>query len=317
MLADPLSPSTEVTLLVCGRFGKLETVEAEPLELSEYNKLESWLAEAGLEWGHLPQAESDRMPIEPQRLVRLLARGAAMALALEAWLSRGMWVLSRNDDAYPRRLRELDRRSPPLLYGAGDASLLSASGHSLAVVGSRDIDARSVEYTQRVGRACGSEGITVTSGGARGVDNQAVGAALERGGGAIAILADGLGRAAVSGENREWLEEGDLVLASPYYPEAGFNVGNAMARNKYIYAMVDAALIVSTSHGSGGTWSGAIEALKRGSPPVFVRTEDGAPDGNFRLLEEGARAFPEPHWEDLMVQLRAGSVAEEPALGAR
>ena len=48
--------------------------------------------------------------------------------------------------------------------------------------------------------------------------------------------------------------DGQLVLASPYDPSAGFNVGNAMQRNKFIYALADAALVVNSDLNRGGTW---------------------------------------------------------------
>ena len=37
--------------------------------------------------------------------------------------------------------------------------------------------------------------------------------------------------------------DNNLVLISPFYPDAGFNVGNAMQRNKYIYCLSDAAMV--------------------------------------------------------------------------
>jgi predicted Rossmann fold nucleotide-binding protein DprA/Smf involved in DNA uptake len=55
-------------------------------------------------------------------------------------------------------------------------------------------------------------------------------------------------------ENREVLLESRLVLISPYDPKSGFNVGHAMQRNKLIYALADAALVVNADEGTGGTW---------------------------------------------------------------
>jgi DNA processing protein len=57
--------------------------------------------------------------------------------------------------------------------------------------------------------------------------------------------------------------EGQLVLVSPYDPGAGFNVGNAMQRNKLIYALADAALVVNSDFEKGGTWTGAVEQLDK------------------------------------------------------
>jgi predicted Rossmann fold nucleotide-binding protein DprA/Smf involved in DNA uptake len=64
-----------------------------------------------------------------------------------------------------------------------------------------------------------------------------------------------------------------------------------MARNKIIYALSDVAVVVATTAGTGGTWAGAIEALRGGCVPVLVRVGRGAPPGNEALLAEGARPF--------------------------
>ncbi len=85
-------------------------------------------------------------------------------------------------------------------------------------------------------------------------------------------MADSLERAALARDNREPLMEGRLVLISPYDPAAGFNVGHAMQRNKVVYALADAGLVVTSDFEKGGTWTGAIEQLERlHFVPVFVR----------------------------------------------
>ena len=67
-----------------------------------------------------------------------------------------------------------------------------------------------------------------------------------------------------------------------------------MGRNKLIYAMSDYSLVVSAEYRKGGTWAGAEEELKReNSLPVFVRTGDDVPQGNKKLLNLGALAWPD------------------------
>jgi len=61
-----------------------------------------------------------------------------------------------------------------------------------------------------------------------------------------------------------------------------------MGRNKLIYALSDVAVVVSSADGSGGTWTGAIEALKSGWVPVLVRDDPGVPAGNRSLVGLGA-----------------------------
>jgi predicted Rossmann fold nucleotide-binding protein DprA/Smf involved in DNA uptake len=61
--------------------------------------------------------------------------------------------------------------------------------------------------------------------------------ALEREGTVVGVLADSLLRSATSVRYRKHLMANDLVLVSPFNPEAGFNVGNAMSRNSCIYCL--------------------------------------------------------------------------------
>jgi predicted Rossmann fold nucleotide-binding protein DprA/Smf involved in DNA uptake len=63
---------------------------------------------------------------------------------------------------------------------------------------------------------------------ARGVDAAAMQGATEAGGCCIGVLAADLLKTSVNRQNRIGIQEGRLVLVSPFYPEAGFNAGNAV-----------------------------------------------------------------------------------------
>ncbi|VAW49039.1 Putative DNA processing chain A, partial [hydrothermal vent metagenome] len=160
----------------------------------------------------------------------------------------------------------------------------------LSIVGSRNIDSLDQDFTQKVARQASLEGLNVVSGGARGVDEVSMLSALEAEGGAIGVLADSLYKAALSAKWRKYIKQQQLVLISAYYPEAGFNAGNAMGRNKYIYALSDFALIVRSDKGKGGTWAGAVENLKKSWVPSFVNS-DNSVDGNLALIDMGAEPF--------------------------
>ena len=302
MLGHVLSPDTQAILLLCGRFGKTNKGNVQPLTQGEYNRLIKWLRGRKLSPASLIQADSQEalaaadLPIEADRLQALLERGGALALTVEGWDNQGIWVLSRYDgEDYPQRLADLGGQAPPLLYGVGEKRLLTLGG--LAVVGSRDADEDALEYAQALARACAKQEVQIVSGGARGIDSAALLSILEAGGTAVGVLADSLGKSSLSGKYREALTDKNLVLVSPYDPGSGFNVGNAMGRNKFVYALADRGLVVSTSVGKGGTWEGAIEALKK--ELIYVRMGNDAPVGNRQLLEMGALAFPEQPWDDL------------------
>jgi len=299
MINPVLSLDTQAILLLCASFGQNRLSQPQPLTLSEYNILAGWLQENQMRPGDLLSSTSKNQlqnipldQLDPQRIEALLERGVMLSLAVEKWTTQGLWILGRGDSQYPKRLKQkLKQKSPAILYGIGSIELLSAGG--LAIVGSRDINKEEIDYTQKVAQTCAEEGIQVISGGARGVDQVSMLGALEASGTAIGVLADSLIKTAVNGKYRNSISEGRLTLISSYDPNAGFNTGNAMGRNKYIYALADYALVVSSAYEKGGTWAGAKEALlKMNDVPVFVRMEDAVPEGNRELIKQGAKPFP-------------------------
>ena len=84
----------------------------------------------------------------------------------------------------------------------------------------------SIPRARNVAAKAAREGMQIVSGGARGVDQFAMLAALEAGGAVVGALADSLLRSATSGKAREAIQDGRLTLVSAFDPEAGFNVGN-------------------------------------------------------------------------------------------
>lgn len=314
-----LTKDAKAILLLCGRFGKNDAINGtRPLSLSEYNRLAGWLVACKARPADLlSDAAIDLLAgapagIDADRAKNLLSRGAAMALAVEKWTNNGIWVICRSDAAYPERLKHhLKKQAPPILYGIGEIDLVSRGG--LAVVGSRNVDNEGELFTHKVAEESARQGIQIVSGGARGVDQIAMLAALEAGGTVLGVLADSLMNAAVSGKYRRGIREKQLTLISPYNPDARFNVGNAMARNKYIYALADFALVVASEYQKGGTWAGAREELKRESAKaVFVRDEDSVPDGNEALKKMGVLPFPKQPWGKSLISKIQEAVDHRP-----
>jgi predicted Rossmann fold nucleotide-binding protein DprA/Smf involved in DNA uptake len=307
MSSHHLTPDTQAILLLCASFGNSRDAYPQPLNLREYHSLAKWLVAQKLRPADLLESSGknllqtcDLFTID--RLESLLARGMMLALAVEKWTSKGLWIVGRGDPHYPDRLRQqLGSHAPAFLYGVGDIKLLSQGG--LAIVGSRNIDEEGLEYTNRVADNCATQGIQIVSGGARGVDTAAMLAAISAGGNAIGILADSLAKAAVSSKYRSAIQEQRLTLVSAVDPQAGFNVGNAMGRNKYIYALANYGLVVNSDYNTGGTWAGAVEALKlEKGVPVFVKTDGNISQGNRQLLKLGAREFPPAPWHHNLEQ---------------
>lgn len=300
-----LSPNTQAILLltaplIAGR----GTSSSELLTPGEYKRLARHLREIKHQPADLLSPDSaDVMQacqsvIDNARLQRLLGRGFLLSQVIERWQERAIWVVSRADAEYPHRLKaRLREDAPAVIYGCGDMSLLESGG--LAVVGSRHVDERLIDYTMAVGRLAARAGRTLVSGGAKGIDQAAMRGTLEAGGKVSGILADNLEKTIVNREHRNLLLDGQLVLISPYDPSAGFNVGNAMQRNKLIYALSDVSLVVNTDLNKGGTWAGAIEQLdKLKFVPVYVRSTGETSSGIDALRGKGAIPWPNPQDAD-------------------
>ena len=223
-----------------------------------------------------------------RRVVALLDRATAMAFELERLGQAGIAVLTPFDEEYPGRFAErLGPSAPVLLYAAGAVESLGQAG--VGVVGSRDVSPEGSEVAGAAAAMAARLGLPLVSGGARGVDQTAMNAAFAAGGTVVGVLAESLTRKLRSPDIRRAIHEGRTVMCTPYNPEAPFSVGNAMGRNKLIYALSDLTLVVAADVDSGGTWSGATEALRRGFGRVAVWRGPGEGPGNVRLEDLGAR----------------------------
>ena len=296
--AHLMSEETQATLLLCAPLLPAKQKGEAPLSVGEFNRVATGLRENGAGLGDLLGRNAleviSGLPadLDRTRIEALLGRGFLMSVALEKWSGMGLWVLGRSDPPYPKRLKErLGPLAPPLLYGCGEAGLLEKGG--VAIVGSRDVDEAGSAFTRALAERCAAEGLMVISGGAKGVDQIAMRSAAESGGTVAGILGADLARAATSGNARDLIREKRVTLVSPFDPEAGFNVGNAMSRNKVIYAVADYGVVVSSGEKEGGTWAGAVEQLEKFKQiPLLVRSGERVPSGNGALIKMGGIGFP-------------------------
>lgn len=298
--------------------------QAGPLKPSEYKNLARVLRQLHREPADFLGGESEDLVDEvaavvtPERLRGLLQRGFALAQALDRWEQRSIWVMSRADAGYPSILKKrLAEDAPPVIYGVGDSEVLGAGG--LAVVGSRKVTDDLLRFAEEAGRLSAQARKRLVSGGARGIDQASMRGASDEGGMVIGVLADSLERMSLKREHRQPLIDGRMVLISPYDPAAGFNIGHAMQRNKLIYALSDAALVVNADFNKGGTWAGAVEQLdKLRFVPVFVRSIEPSSKALDALRRKGARPWPNPssaeELEDLLVNGRNNGEAFAPEL---
>lgn len=208
---------------------------------------------------------------------------------VEDLLSQGYDILPIHSDEYPKILKtNLGTNSPTVIFTKGNKKLLQEP--SLAIVGSRKADNTSLTFTENIARAASSANKVVVSGFAKGVDKQALDSTLEAGGKSIIILPQGIMTFA-SGFKQYFrdIADGRVLVMSTFAPNAPWCVELAMARNHIIYGMAS-EIYVAQSDEKGGTWSGAIEGLRK-RRPIFVRwPEKGEQNANVQLVQKGASA---------------------------
>lgn len=245
----------------------------------------------------------DKIEINTERLKELLSRGVQLSQALSYWHERAIWVVSRADSHYPAFLKNrLKEDAPAILYGCGNIDLLERGG--IAIIGSRNIDQEIIKYTEKVAKISALADVMVISGGAKGVDQTAMQTALINNGQVCGVLADSLEKSIMNRDNRNAILDNKLVLISPYDPKLGFNVGNAMQRNKLIYALANISLVVNSDINKGGTWSGAIEQLsKYNFTKLFIRSTGKSNEALVALSHRGAIWWPELENIDEFIKL--------------
>lgn len=266
-------------LLLCADLGGAER----PLTMAQFRELSLRAQAHGVPQGDL-NAELTRHDVErlgysaedAERIVSLLSRERELEASLTAAERRGIVPLTRITAAYPVPLaRKLSVSCPPVLFAKGD--LLLMRRECVSLVGSRELGARGRAFARQVGRLAAEEGLTLVSGGAAGADTEAQEACLAAGGSVI-VFTPGRLTELPARQNVLYLSEGGWTLP--------FSVPRAMSRNRLIHAMGGRTLVAQTGFGSGGTWSGTLENLRRGWSPVFIH-DDGS-EGAAALIARGA-----------------------------
>ena len=272
------------------------------LTIGEFAKLRDFLVSRELSFDSFLLSGAESLIHEAaasvgiEKISSLISRGFQLSQAVELWSRQGLWVITAGQQIYPEKLHlKLDVKCPPYLIGIGSKENLSEL--ALGVVGSRNVSEEKLEFAQQIGRLASKSNVPIVSGGARGVDQAAMFGSLENGGRAVGILADGLSQFALNANSREWISNDQLTLLSSFDPFSGFNVGNAMQRNKYIYAQSEAVVVVESDFEKGGAWAGATEQLSRFNfSGVFVPQEADS-KGLIELRSRGAKDLEIPRLE--------------------
>ncbi len=283
-----ISLNSQAIILLTAYFNKGDT----PLSIGEYSNFASWLINNNLTPADLLDIDAKEKiskwsdsKVTKERLIALLSRGNAMAISLQKWQNAGIWIITRADEDYPKRLKKhLGQKAPPILYGAGNKKIFNTQG--VAIIGSRDATIEDLKFAFALGEKLALNGYSVVSGAARGIDEESMLGSISADGTTIGVAADDLMQKVLSKKYREAIMNNNLLLVSPYYPEAKFNAGSAMGRNKLIYTLADSSVVVHSGT-TGGTWEGAKENLKNKWVNLFVKSNSDKDGGNLKLIEMG------------------------------
>lgn len=195
-------------------------------------------------------------------LMRVQGIGRETAEAIASWeetvdlsgelariQSYGCQVITGADPEYPTRLREI--YDPPIvLYVKG--TLLERDNHSIAVVGSRQTTSYGTETARRFSYQFAHVGVTVVSGGARGIDTAAHQGALSAKGRTIAVLGTGI-NIVFPAENAELFERiaanGAVITQFPFNRPADRQ--SFPIRNRLVAGMTLGTLVVEAALNSG------------------------------------------------------------------
>ena len=200
----------------------------------------------------------------------------------------GCHVVSQDDDSYPASLREI-YDPPSVLYVKG--TLKPADKNSVALVGSRQTTTYGLEVARKLGYQLAYTGVTVVSGGARGIDTAAHQGALTAKGRTIAVLGTGI-NLVFPPENAELFERiaagGAIVSQFPFNRPA--DKQSFPIRNRIVAGMTLGTVVVEANLSSGALIT-ANFATEYGRQVFAVpgRIDSPRSKGCHDLIKQGAK----------------------------
>jgi DNA processing protein len=212
---------------------------------------------------------------------------ARIEQSLSQWETAGVRALTIDDADYPGRLGAMaDAPATLFVHGASLAEVLhSTHEKTVAIVGTREPGAESLEAAKQIGFRLAKRGHLVVSGLALGIDAAAHAGALKADGLTIAVLGSGVLNVYPPQNNvlaQEIIQRG--LIMSEVHPLAEPSASNLVARNRIISGLCDSLIVVETES-DGGAMYAARFARTQGRQ-VFVINHPAS--GNRELIATGA-----------------------------
>jgi DNA processing protein len=216
-------------------------------------------------------------------------RGLDPAHDLETARKRGIRFICPGDPEWPAQVDGLDgagqvlgRGGSPLgLWVRGPLDLATATGRSVAIVGSRSATTYGASVASEVAAHVAADGFTVVSGAAFGIDQAAHRGALATQGATVAVLACGVDRAYPSAHRNllDYIAETGLIV-SELPPGCAPTKLRFLSRNRLIAALSGGTLVVEAAVRSGAlstaNWAARLNRVLMGVPgPVTSAPSEG------------------------------------------
>ncbi len=274
-----MTAAEEGVLLLCCQLGD---PDSRPLTTAQFRELGRRVRTSSMDGDPLAELSAAALrqlgydDDQAGRILGLLRRTSRLRDYVARGQAQEIQPLTRLSPAYPDRLRQMGQEaSAPVLFYRGDVSLLRRP--AVAVVGSRQLLPENEAFARQAGRLAAREGLVLVSGGAQGADLTAQNACLEHGGSCVIFVADLL-TAHPPQANTLYLSEGGY--------DCPFSPARALHRNGLIHMLGEKTLAAQCTFGSGGTWQGCLENLRRRWSELYVFA-DGSP-AMAALEERGA-----------------------------
>ena len=234
--------------------------------------------------------------------------GVDLSKILSRMMAQGIEILTWDDTLYPPRLKEIDQ-PPPVLYVRG--ALTTEDSWAVAVVGTRRVSPYGRQVAEELASFLATNGVTVISGLARGVDAIAHQSALKAGGRTIAVMGCGVDRI-YPPEHTQLAEKliAHGALISDYAPGTPPDASNFPPRNRIISGLSMATVVVEAGETSGALITAQF-AIDQGREVFAVPGNILAPQskGTNKLIAQGAH--PLLSVRDLLDVLNLTRVAEQ------